>query len=99
MVRTPATQTAKPGSSCQPTCTGTARTSGTFVRSSICSGLRISCSYPVAITALKKLFILQREKRERHEWEGQREKERESQADFALSVESNAGLNLMTLRS
>ena len=31
--------------------------------------------------------------------EGQRERERESEADFILSAEPNVGLDLMTLRS
>ena len=39
----------------------------------------------------KYLFILERE--------GQRERERETQADSMLSVEPNAGLYLTTLRS
>ena len=44
----------------------------------------------------KDLFEIEREE----EWgEGQREGERESQADCTLSVEPNAELDLMTLRS
>ena len=33
------------------------------------------------------------------QWEGQTKRERESQADSALTVEPEAGLNLTTLRS
>jgi len=37
--------------------------------------------------------------RREHEWEGQREREREFQADSMLSMEPDMGLDLTTLRS
>ena len=54
----------------------------------------------VQATLFKKyLFILRESEREHvHKWEGQREKEGESQADSALRTEPNVGLDLMTLR-
>ena len=39
-----------------------------------------------------------REKEGKHEWKGQREKEKEPQADSSMSTESVTGLHLMTLR-
>jgi len=45
----------------------------------------------------KDSFIYLRERE--HEWEGQKESERESQVDSALSTEPRVELNLRTLRS
>ena len=42
------------GCACQCTNTGTEGTSGTFIRSSTCSGLRTSYFYPAAITTFNK---------------------------------------------